>query len=113
MVNTENQIHINGDIKTAFTMNSSRPLVSIIILNYNAGDLLLDCVDSIKKSHYDNFEIILVDNNSSDNTVETAKKYHIKVFNFGPERSAQRNFGAKKALGRYLFFLDAMALSLQ
>ena len=41
---------------------------SIIILNYNAGKLLLDCVDSITKSSSDNYEIILVDNNSKDNS---------------------------------------------
>ncbi len=43
-------------------------LVSIIILNYNAGNLLLDCVKSIQKSTYTNFEIILVDNVSKDNS---------------------------------------------
>ena len=42
------------------------PFVSIIILNYNAGNLLLDCVDSILKTTYKNFEIIIVDNKSSD-----------------------------------------------
>ena len=41
-------------------------LISIIILNYNAGDLLLDCVKSIFESNYKNFEIILVDNVSKD-----------------------------------------------
>ena len=46
--------------------NNSQPLVSIIILNYNAGQLLLDCVNSIKKSNYSNFEIIIVDNLSND-----------------------------------------------
>ena len=43
-------------------------LVSVIILNYNAGKLLLDCVESIKKSDYSNLEIIVVDNISSDNS---------------------------------------------
>ena len=41
-------------------------LVSIIILNYNAGKLIEECVDSIYQSNYKNFEIILVDNNSKD-----------------------------------------------
>lgn len=52
-------------------------------------------------------EIIVVDNNSIDETKQVAKKYANKVFNLGPERSAQRNFGAKNAKGQYLFFLDA------
>ena len=42
-------------------------LVSIIILNYNAGNLLLNCVDSVFKSTYPNFEVLVVDNISTDN----------------------------------------------
>ena len=41
-------------------------LVSIVVLNYNAGELLLDCIKSIKKSTYENLEIIVVDNISND-----------------------------------------------
>ena len=57
-------------------------LVSIIILNYNAGKLLLNCVESIKKSKYNNLEIIVVDNISSDNSQTECKTksknlYHV------------------------------------
>ena len=48
-------------------------LVSIIVLNYNAGELLLDCVESIKKSTYNNIEILVVDNTSSDKSHEICK----------------------------------------
>ena len=48
-----------------------------------------------------------MDNNSVDKTKEIARRYTDRVFNFGPERSAQRNFGAKKSGGDYLLFLDA------
>ena len=47
---------------------SSEPLVSIVILNYNAGKLLLECVESIYQSQNNNFEVILVDNASTDKT---------------------------------------------
>jgi len=50
------------------TVYEEKPLVSIIILNYNAGKLLEECIDSIYKSNYKNFEIIVVDNNSKDNS---------------------------------------------
>ena len=50
------------------------PLVSIIILNYNAGELLLNCVESIKKSTYSNLEILVVDNISSDNSQTICKE---------------------------------------
>ena len=45
---------------------NKEPLISIIVLNYNAGNLLLDCIESIKKSSYENIEILVVDNISSD-----------------------------------------------
>ena len=61
--------------KKSDAMNSN-PLISIIILNYNAGNLLLDCVDSIQKSTHTNFEVILVDNASKDNShIECKKKF--------------------------------------
>jgi GT2 family glycosyltransferase len=53
--------------------NNFNPLVSIIILNYNAGELLLDCIDSIQKSTYRNFEIIVIDNASNDNSHKKCK----------------------------------------
>lgn len=62
---------------------------------------------SITAQSYSNQEIIVIDNNSTDNTVILAKKYTKKVFTKGPERSAQRNYGAKMANGDFLFFLDA------
>ena len=49
----------------------------------------------------------MVDNNSTDKTNEIAKKYTDKVFNNGPERSAQRNYGAKEAKGKYFLFIDS------
>ena len=49
-------------------LNDEKPLISIIILNYNAGKLLKECVNSIYESNYKNFEIIVVDNDSKDNS---------------------------------------------
>ena len=56
--------------------NFKNPLVSIIILNYNAGKLLKECIDSIFQSNYKKYEIILVDNNSNDNShLECKQKF--------------------------------------
>jgi len=55
------------------------PLVSIIILNYNAADLLLDCVESIFKTKYNNFEVIVVDNASKDNSHKKCKEKFNKI----------------------------------
>jgi glycosyltransferase involved in cell wall biosynthesis len=54
--------------------NKEIPLVSIIILNYNAGELLINCVESILKSNFKNFEIIVVDNDSKDGSHLLCKK---------------------------------------
>ena len=91
------------------------PLVSITITTKNEEKNIADCLESIKQQAYPQkfIEIIVVDNNSVDKTKQIAKKYTKKVFNKGPERSVQRNFGMiEKSKGKYLMFLDAdMTLS--
>lgn len=82
-------------------------LVSIIITTRNEEEVIERLLSSIKKQNYLQAEIILVDNNSVDKTKEIASKFTNRIYNFGPERSAQRNFGAKIAKGEYLLFLDA------
>jgi glycosyltransferase involved in cell wall biosynthesis len=93
-----------------------QPLVSVVITTKNEEHNIGNCLESIKNQTYpqDKIEIIVVDNNSIDQTKKIAKKYTKKVYNFGPERSAQRNFGIlKKAKGKYILFLDAdMSLGL-
>lgn len=88
-------------------MNSKKSSVSIIITTRNSGQTLQALLKSIKDQTYKKIETIVVDNNSSDGTVDIAKRYIKNVYDKGPERSAQRNFGAKAAKGDYLFFLDS------
>ena len=52
----------------------NKPLISIIILNYNAGDLILNCINSVVQTKYENYEIILVDNISTDNSHKKCKE---------------------------------------
>ena len=91
------------------------PLVSITITTKNEERNIANCLKSIKQQTYPQkfIEIIVIDNNSIDKTKQLAKKYTKKVFNKGPERSVQRNFGMiEKSKGKYLMFLDAdMTLS--
>lgn len=85
-----------------------KDLVSIIITSKNEQDVIGDLLKSIREQTYKKIETILVDNNSSDQTVIIAKRSKgVRIFQYGPERSAQRNYGAKKANGECLFFLDA------
>lgn len=92
-----------------------KDLVSIIITTKNEDDVIKNLLKSIAKQTYKNIEVVLVDNYSEDDTLQIAKGYkEVRIYNWGPERSAQRNFGARKSLGEYLFFLDAdMKLSVK
>ena len=83
------------------------PLVSVIITTKNEEDVIGKLIQSIKTQTFKNREIILVDNNSTDKTLAIARKMNVRVFTVGPERSTQRNFGAKVAKGKYLLILDA------
>jgi GT2 family glycosyltransferase len=90
--------------------NNMKPLISIIILNYNAGNLLIDCVSSIEKSIYTNFEIILVDNISKDNSHKKCKEKFpaIKLIenkeNLG--YCEGNNVGLRIAKGEYIVVLN-------
>lgn len=88
-------------------MSKTQPLVSVIIPTKNSARTLDKCLKSIQDQTYPNIEIILVDNNSTDNTKEIAKKYTNKVYNKGPERSAQTNYGVKKSSGEYVYKIDS------
>jgi len=81
--------------------------VSVIISTKNSQRTLDACLKSIKNQTYENIELIVVDNNSTDNTEKIARKYADKFFVKGPERSAQRNFGARESIGDYLLIHDS------
>lgn len=87
--------------------STHQPLVSVIIPTRNSAQFLDACLSSIKNQTYKNIEIIVVDNNSTDNTKQIANKYTNKVFNKGPERSAQVNYGVAKAEGEYVYKVDS------
>ena len=81
-------------------------LVSVIVTTKNEERNIGRFWKSVKIQNYKNIECITIDNSSKDKTKEIAGKYS-KVYDKGPERSAQRNFGAKKSKGDILIFLDA------
>lgn len=90
-----------------------KPLISIIIPIYNIMDCLEKCVDSCINQTYQNIEIIMVDDGSSDGTSELCDKLkekdeRIRVFhkeNGGS--SSARNLGIEEAKGEYLGFVDS------
>lgn len=87
-----------------------QPLVSIITITYNRCDLIHRCIESIQKQTYQNYEHIIIDGNSSDETEAVVNSYndsHIvyrKLETRGPE--VQMRAGSKIARGKYITFLD-------
>lgn len=86
---------------------TSNPLVSIIVGTKNTEITLERSLESIKKQTYPNIELIIVDNHSTDKTIEIAKKYTDKIYTKGPERSAQVNYGVSVADGEYVYKVDS------
>ncbi|GAC1391955.1 MAG: glycosyltransferase family A protein [Candidatus Saccharimonadales bacterium] len=84
-----------------------KPLVSVIVPTKNSSIFLDACLKSICEQTYENIEIIIVDNYSTDSTQSIAHNYTEKVFIKGPERSSQRNYGVKRASGYYVLFIDS------
>jgi len=82
-------------------------LVSVIIPTKNSEKTIEIALKSVRNQTYPNIEIIVVDNHSTDRTLEIARKYGARIYIKGPERSSQRNYGAQKARGEYLIFLDS------
>ena len=87
-------------------------LASVIIITYNHGKYLSNCIQSLLKQSYENLEIIVVDDASKDKTqkiVESFSSKKIKYFQLNRHQGValSRNFGIKKALGEFVFFTDA------
>lgn len=86
--------------------------VSIIIPLYNEEKYIKDAINSILEQDYSNYEIIVIDDGSTDNSyniVNNIKDKRIKLFRFKKNKGVgeARNLGIKKASGDYLAFLDA------
>ncbi|MFZ2310915.1 MAG: glycosyltransferase [Patescibacteria group bacterium] len=86
--------------------------ISFIIPVYNSAKYLNECVDSILSQSYENFEIILVDDGSSDSSPSICDYYsarHNNIIVIHQENSgvaSSRNVGIKQSSGDYLFFID-------
>jgi glycosyltransferase involved in cell wall biosynthesis len=85
------------------------PLVSVTIPSYNHAQFLGQAIESVLAQSYSNFELIVVDDGSTDNTAEVARHYspvrYIYQENAG--LSSARNSGLRQSCGEFLVFLDA------
>ena len=83
--------------------------ISIVIPVYNASLTLKECLDAIFNTNLKNFEVIIVSDNSTDNSVEIASQYQCKVIELPQNRGPgfARNIGAQEAKGDILLFIDS------
>jgi GT2 family glycosyltransferase len=87
---------------------SARPRISLIIPAFNAESTLAECLVRIFESTYEALDVVLIDDGSTDRTLEIASKFPVRVVategQIGP--AAARNLGARTANGDILFFID-------
>ncbi len=93
-------------------MNNQSPLISIILPVYNGEKTIRLCVDSMLAQDFKDFELIIVDDGSQDNSLEVIKQNYsthsnIKIYSKsnGGESSA-RNYGVDRAEGKWITFID-------
>ncbi|WP_052732350.1 glycosyltransferase family 2 protein [Hymenobacter terrenus] len=87
------------------------PFFSIIVPTYNRADLIGLTLESIMAQEFTNFELLVVDDGSRDNTAEVVGRYQDPRLQYLPkenaERGAARNYGLARARGEYVLFLDS------
>lgn len=86
--------------------------ISVIIPNRNGRKTIKKCLEAVFASRYDNFEVIVVDDASEDNSVEIIKRFPCKLIRLpgGSGASNARNIGARSGRGEILFFTDSDCL---
>lgn len=89
---------------------NTKPLISVVIPTYNYGEYIEHCIESVLSQTYRNFEILVVDDGSTDETPKILKKFGTKIIgirtkNYGA--CIARNVGLNSASGEYVAFLDA------
>ena len=96
-------------------MNKDYPVVSIVTPCYNAAHLIIETIDSVLSQTFTNWEMLIIDDCSRDNSAEVIKEYstnddrikYFKTSHRSGSPSMPRNIGIENARGKYIAFLDA------
>ena len=91
-------------------MNNHSPSVSVILPVYNREDIIAEAINSVLAQGYENLEIVVIDDGSTDSTAAAVKKFADPVCYYYRENTGQaaaRNLGIQKAQGEYIAFIDS------
>ncbi len=97
---------------SVIAFESENPFFSVIIPTYNRGNFISKPIESIIGQSYESWELLIVDDGSTDDTAQIVKTYAADkriryIYQQNQERSAARNTGIKHAKGKYICFLDS------
>lgn len=91
----------------------SNPFFSVVIPSYNRSDFLPKAISSVLRQSFSSFELIIVDDGSTDNTSEVVKEFAERdsrvcyIYQVNSERGAARNMGITRSRGKWISFLDS------
>jgi glycosyltransferase involved in cell wall biosynthesis len=89
-------------------LDKEKALISVIIPTLNSGNYLEKCIVSLKNQTYNNIEVFIIDDGSSDSTLEIAQRYECKILrNIARGRTEAKNRGINEAKGSFYFFVDS------
>ncbi len=90
-----------------------KPAVSIFLPTHNYGKFIFDSIESIARQTYQNFELILIDNNSEDNTLSIVKGFEPVLQNKLHYKFNSRNLGAEPSINKYLEYSSGDLIAFQ
>jgi GT2 family glycosyltransferase len=103
----------NAFLEELIALSESNPLVSIVVLNYNGEKYLQNCIRTVLENKYPNFEVLLVDNASTDGSIAPIQdrygadpRLQIIVSKKNLGFSGGNNLGLKYSKGKYIVFLN-------
>ncbi|MBW3622436.1 MAG: glycosyltransferase [Armatimonadetes bacterium] len=109
--NPKPSFHAVGDVygRSPSALLNETPKVSVVVCSYNGGPTLDQCLDSLMKIDYPNYEVILVDDGSTDNTKEIVARYpEVRAIHQENQGlSAARNVGLYASTGEIVAYTDS------
>ena len=96
-------------------MSEKKPIVSIIVPNFNKSSFILETLTSLKKQSYKYWEAIIIDDNSNDDSIQIIKKFQStcdKIKLIIPDKKKAgapycRKLGIQNSIGKFIIFLDS------